>query len=60
MADKQHKTPMIDQLEDGPWPSFISGIKRLRDEVSDERVNGMANDLLGQLETSYETRTGYW
>jgi sulfite reductase alpha subunit len=51
---------MIDQLETGPWPSFISGIKRLRDQHQDERINRMTNDLLGQLEHSYETRKGYW
>ena len=60
MAIDKHETPMIDQLVDGPWPSFIKGIKRLRDEHPSERINGMANDLLGQLETSYETRKGYW
>ena len=60
MTDEQHKTPMLDDLEQGPWPSFISGIKRLRDQHPDERVNGVANDLLGQLEHSYETRKGYW
>jgi len=57
---KKHDTPMLDQLEDGPWPSFVSGIKRLRDDHPSDRVNGMANDLLGQLEHSYETRKGYW
>jgi sulfite reductase alpha subunit len=51
---------MLDELEQGPWPSFISGIKRLRDQHPDERVNSVANDLLGQLEHSYETRKGYW
>ncbi len=51
---------MLDELENGPWPSFISGIKRLRDQHSDQRVNGVANSLLGQLEHSYETRKGYW
>ena len=60
MAKKVHVTPMLDELENGPWPSFISGIKRLRDEHSDERINGVANSLLGQLEHSYETRKGYW
>ena len=30
MSDK-HPTPMLDELETGPWPSFVSGIKRLRD-----------------------------
>ena len=51
---------MLDELENGPWPSFISGIKRLRDEHDDKRINGVANSLLGQLEHSYETRKGYW
>ena len=60
MTDEQHKTPMLDDLEQGPWPSFISGIKRLRDQHPDQRINGIANDLLGQLEHSYETRKGYW
>ncbi len=55
-----HDTPMLDELENGPWPSFISGIKKLRNDHEDERVNGVANDLLGQLEHSYETRKGYW
>jgi sulfite reductase alpha subunit len=58
--EKKHATPMLDELETGPWPSFISGIKNLRDGHPSGRVNGMANDLLGQLEHSYETRKGYW
>ncbi|MCP3687773.1 MAG: dissimilatory-type sulfite reductase subunit alpha [Gammaproteobacteria bacterium] len=56
----KHETPMLDELENGPWPSFISGIKRLRDDHPDGRINGVANSLLGQLEHSYETRKGYW
>ncbi len=56
----KHETPMLDELENGPWPSFISGIKRLRDDHPDNRINGVANSLLGQLEHSYETRKGYW
>ena len=55
-----HDTPMLDDLETGPWPSFVSGIKKLRNDHDDERVQGVANDLLGQLEHSYETRKGYW
>jgi len=54
MAKKQHDTPNLDQLEDGPWPSFVTGIKRLAQD------NDMAVDLLGQLETSYQTKKGYW
>jgi len=47
-------TPLLDQLESGPWPSFVAGLKRLAKD------NDMMVDLLGQLETSYETRKGYW
>jgi len=54
MAKRPHDTPMLDELEKGPWPSFVSGLKRLAES------NDMAVDLLGQLETSYRTRRGYW
>jgi sulfite reductase alpha subunit len=54
MAKKMHETPMLDQLESGPWPSFVSGLKRLAND-KDTMV-----DLMGQLEHSYETRKGYW
>ena len=57
---KKYPTPMLDVLEDGPWPSFISGIKALRDTHPDERIRNVNNGLLGQLEHSYETRMGYW
>ena len=54
-----HPTPMLDQLEDGPWPSFVTGLKRLRD-AKGERYAPMMNDLMGQLNHSYENRKGYW
>ncbi len=60
MAKKIHDTPMLDELEKGPWPSFISGFKRLRDQHPDPRINETVGSLLGQLEHSYETRKGYW
>ena len=60
MAKKIYETPMLDELENGPWPSFISGIKKLRDEHPEERIQEMTSSLLGQLEHSYETRKGYW
>ena len=25
----KHATPLLDQLESGPWPSFVSDIKQL-------------------------------
>ena len=54
MDKKMHPTPMLDELESGPWPSFVTGLKRLAGD------NPMMVDLLGQLETSYRTRKGYW
>jgi sulfite reductase alpha subunit len=52
-------TPMLDELESGPWPSFVSGLKRLA-AAEDKPYAPMMKDLLGQLERSYETRKGYW
>ncbi len=54
-----HETPMLDELEGGPWPSFVTGLKRLRDS-EDKQYAPMMNDLLGQLEHSYEERLGFW
>ncbi|MGA8005799.1 MAG: dissimilatory-type sulfite reductase subunit alpha [Burkholderiales bacterium] len=54
MAKKPHETPMLDELEKGPWPSFVTGLKRLAQD------NDMAVDLLGQLESSYRNKFGYW
>lgn len=54
-----HATPHLDQLENGPWPSFVTGLKRLRDSKG-KQYAGMMNDLLGQLEHSYTNRLGYW
>ena len=54
MSKKQHDTPMLDQLESGPWPSFVTGLKRLAKD------NDYMTDLMGQLEHSYKTRKGYW
>ncbi len=55
---KVHPTPKLDELEKGPWPSFVTGLKRLRD--AGKRYSPMINDLLGQLEHSYEERLGFW
>ncbi len=54
MAKNAHPTPMLDELESGPWPSFVTGLKRLAKDKD------YVVDLLGQLETSYRTRKGYW
>ena len=52
-APAHHPTPMLDELESGPWPSFVTGLKRLRDN-KDAQYAPMMNDLLGQLEHSYD------
>ncbi|MCX7181093.1 MAG: dissimilatory-type sulfite reductase subunit alpha [Proteobacteria bacterium] len=54
MAKKPHPTPNLDQLESGPWPSFVTGLKRLAKDKD------YVVDLLGHLEHSYKTRKGYW
>lgn len=48
------KTPKLDELEKGPWPSFVKEIKR------EAAKNDMSKDLLGQLEVSYEENIGHW
>ncbi len=53
MADQKHPTPMLDELEKGPWPSFVTEIKK-------SAKNPMVQDLLGQLERSYEEKVGHW
>ncbi len=49
-------TPMLDELEDGPWPSFVSGFKELAERTRKPMLRG----VLDQLEYSYQTRMGYW
>jgi sulfite reductase alpha subunit len=49
-----HKTPLLDQLESGPWPSFVKDLKRLASRSS------KAADLLGQLERSYKDKITHW
>ncbi|MBT8379050.1 MAG: dissimilatory-type sulfite reductase subunit alpha [Ignavibacteria bacterium] len=54
MANDNGKTPKLDELEKGAWPSFVTEIKQ------EAKKNPMAKDLLGQLERSYEERIGHW
>ena len=49
-------TPLLDELESGPWPSFISGYKELIKRTG----STIARGSLDQLNYSYETRMGYW
>ncbi|MEW5923621.1 MAG: dissimilatory-type sulfite reductase subunit alpha [Candidatus Zixiibacteriota bacterium] len=54
MADNIPKTPKLDELEKGAWPSFVKEIKMAA------KRSPMAGDLLGQLEQSYTEKIGYW
>ena len=54
MAEKKRDTKLLDELEKGPWPSFVKEIK-LAGETSP-----VCDDLLGQLEQSYEEKKGHW
>jgi sulfite reductase alpha subunit len=48
------KTPKLDELEKGGWPSFVREIKMAA------KKSPMAADLLGQLEQSYNEKIGHW
>ena len=48
------KTELLDQLEEGPWPSFVTEIKKAT------QSSPVCDDLLGQLELSYQEKKGHW
>lgn len=50
----QSETPLLDDLEKGPWPSFVTDMKRAAEK------SPAAKDLLRQLELSYRDRIGHW
>ena len=51
---KKYDTPLIDELEKGPWPSFVTEMKKAG------KNNEMANDAVGHLEKCFRTKVGYW
>lgn len=50
----ESETPLLDDLEQGPWPSFVTEMKRAAEKKES------AKDLLLQLEKSFVDRIGYW
>jgi len=48
------KTPLLDDLKHGPWPSFVAEIDKARE------TSPACDDLLGQLELSYAEKKGHW
>jgi len=63
----KHETPLLDQLETGPWPSFVSDIKR-EAEARQKNENGVdfqiaqdvCEDILGVLELSFKHGRTHW
>ncbi|EKO37808.1 MAG: dissimilatory sulfite reductase (desulfoviridin), alpha/beta subunit, partial [Solidesulfovibrio magneticus str. Maddingley MBC34] len=63
----KHQTPLLDQLETGPWPSFVSDIKQ---EAAHRAANpdgldyqvpvDCPDDLLGVLELSFKDKETHW
>ena len=48
------ETPMVDELEKGPWPSFVKEIKRAAGK------HPSADDLLKVVELSYRDKVTHW
>ncbi|MGB9756085.1 MAG: sulfite reductase, dissimilatory-type subunit alpha, partial [Desulfurella sp.] len=54
MAGTKHKTPLLDDLKEGKWPSFVKELERAAQK------SPRTEDLIGQLEKSYEDRIPHW
>jgi sulfite reductase alpha subunit len=68
MADVElPETPLLDELEKGPWPSFVKEIKRAAIEQEKAmkegkkiKLPGTAKGLLKVLELSYKEKRTHW
>jgi sulfite reductase alpha subunit len=63
----KHETPLLDQLQSGPWPSFVTDIKEEAERRHKNERNvefqvpvDVCDDLLGLLELSYTDGTTHW
>ena len=63
----KHKTPLLDQLESGPWPSFVSDLKQQaevraknKEKVEFQIPVDVVEDLLGVMELSYKHGRTHW
>ena len=53
MSDEQTREPrLLDELQKGPWPSFVTEIDKARE------TSPACDDLLKQLELSYNRKRG--
>ncbi len=62
----KHDISKVEKLESGPWPSFVSDMKREalhRKKLPDARMmmpKDVVEDLLGQLELSFKDGETHW
>jgi sulfite reductase alpha subunit len=63
----KHQTPLLDQLESGPWPSFVSDMKQQAEKRA-KNAEGIefqipvdvVDDLMGILELSFKQGRTHW
>ena len=61
----KHETPMLDELEKGPWPSFVSDIKqeaakREKSDIDFKVAKDVCEDVLGVMELTYKDKETHW
>jgi len=62
----KHDIPDLDELEKGPWPSFVADAKREalhRRNLADDRMmidRDVVEDMLGQLQVSFDEGETHW
>jgi sulfite reductase alpha subunit len=63
----KHQTPLLDQLESGPWPSFVSDLKQQAEKraankegIEFQIPTDVVEDLLGILELSFKQGRTHW
>jgi len=63
----KRETPLVDELESGPWPSFVDDLKRQSehrhqnpDNINYQIPEDVVDDLLGVLELSYKDKEVHW
>jgi len=54
LSQDDYNTPLLDELEKGPWPSFVTEMKRAAAKKP------AARDALRQLERSYREKVVHW
>ncbi len=63
----KHETPLLDQLESGPWPSFVSDLKQEAEKRAKNEEGlelqipvDVVDDLMGILELSFKHGRTHW